>query len=55
MRLYIQSYPDAISLGIIGDYNSESQVTKQWGFFSILEMEALLNKFRDENDREKGP
>jgi len=46
---YLKHFPDAHPLGIIGDYNSQVQLGKKWGYFSLNEMQSLVEKLRDQN------
>ena len=39
---YLRHYPDAHPLQIIGDYNSQGQLGNKWGFFTLGEMQALV-------------
>jgi hypothetical protein len=39
---YLEHYPDEQPLGIIGDYNSDSDFTKRWQPFSLSQMQALV-------------
>jgi hypothetical protein len=39
---YLERYPDAHPLAIIGDYNSDSDFTKRWQPFSLSQMQALV-------------
>jgi hypothetical protein len=39
---YLEHYPDEHPLGIIGDYNSDSDFTKKWQPFSLAQMQALV-------------
>jgi len=39
---YLEHYPDEHPLGIIGDYNSDSDFTKRWQPFSLSQMQALV-------------
>lgn len=39
---YLEHYPDAHPLAIIGDYNSDSDFTKKWQPFSLSQMQSLV-------------
>ena len=45
---YLKYFPDAHPLGVIGDYNSQVQLGKKWGYFSLNEMQNLVEKLRDQ-------
>lgn len=46
---YLKHFPDEHPLGIIGDYNSQPQLGKNWGYFSLSEMESLIEKLKEQN------
>ena len=39
---YLEHYPDAHPLAIIGDYNSDWDFTKRWQPFSLSQMQSLV-------------
>lgn len=49
VRDYLISFPDAHPLAIIGDYNLQVQLNKDWGYFSLHEMESLIEQLKGGN------
>jgi hypothetical protein len=50
VRGYLINYPDAHSFEIIGAYNSQEELGKRWGYFSLNEMRDLLENLKNPNN-----
>lgn len=46
VKAYLHHFPTAHELMIIGDYNSDRNLQKQWGSFSLTEIQALVKRLR---------
>jgi len=48
VKYYLKQHPQAPTLQIIGAYNSRRELGKQWGYFSLREMERLVAKIKSD-------
>ncbi len=46
VRTYLRHFPTARELEIIGDYNADRDLPKQWAAFSLVKMQALVKQLR---------
>jgi len=49
VKSYLKQHPQASPLEIIGAYNSRRYLGKRWGYFSLREMERLIDKIKSES------
>ena len=49
-KAYLANFPDADPFEVISDYNSQPQLGEKWGYFSLDEMRALIEKQKNQSN-----